>query len=158
MSIAKIKQEKENKIFKRWDILVYAIILVVIAVLFLTVFLTKDKSEIEGFKVSIDGSIVYTYNFDTKEEFIVDKNIQILERTDSNIKIRVHLSDLQSDYNILNVNLQDREIEVLDTDCSVSKDCMSMKIKSMSDTIICVPHKLIVEPIGKGDVKDPSVG
>ena len=48
MSIAKIKQEKENKIFKRWDILVYAIILVVIAVLFLTVFLAKDKSEIEG--------------------------------------------------------------------------------------------------------------
>ena len=158
MSIAKIRQEKENKIFKRWDILVYAIILILIAILFLTIFLTKDNSGLDGFKVSYDGDIIYTYNFSTKEEQKEDKYIDILERSDSILKIRVHLSDLEHDYNIIQVNLQERVITVIDADCSVSKDCTSMKIKSMSDTIICVPHKLIIEPIGNGKIEEPTIG
>ena len=158
MSIAKIRQEKENKIFKRWDILVYAIILILIAVLFLTLFLTKDNSGLDGFKVSYDGDIIYTYNFSTKEEQKEDKYIDILERSDSILKIRVHLSDLEHDYNIIQVNLQERVITVIDADCSVSKDCTNMKIKSMSDTIICVPHKLIIEPIGNGKIEEPTIG
>ncbi len=158
MSIAKIRQEKENKIFKRWDILVYAIILILIAVLFLTIFLTKDNSRLDGFKVSYDGDVIYTYIFSTKEEQKEDKYIDILERSDSILKIRVHLSDLEHDYNIIQVNLQERVITVIDADCSVSKDCTGMKIKSMSDTIICVPHKLIIEPIGNGNIEEPTIG
>ena len=87
MSIAKIRQEKENKIFKRWDILVYAIILILIAVLFLTLFLTKDNSGLDGFKVSYDGDIIYTYNFSTKEEQIKVQYIDIVDRTESILKI-----------------------------------------------------------------------
>ena len=61
---SKIAQEKENKFFKRWDIIVYAVLALVIVALFLIVFIPRSKDQIAAFKMEYNGIEVLEYNFD----------------------------------------------------------------------------------------------
>ena len=58
---SKIAQEKENKFFKRWDIIVYAVLALVIIALFLIVFIPRSKDQIAAFKMEYNGIEVLEY-------------------------------------------------------------------------------------------------
>ena len=156
MSINNIKQEKENKIFKKWDILVYAILLVLIVVLFLVVFISKDDSKIEGFEMSYKNNKILTYDFQ-KDSFDYNSEFIEINECENGYIILFYLDDKKTDFNKIQVNTQDKCVVVLDASCSTSKDCTSMSIKKISDTIICVPHSLIIKPLGSSNIEDNIV-
>ncbi len=153
MSINNIKQEKENKIFKKWDILIYATLFVLIVGLFLVVFITKDNSKIEGFEILYKNNKILTYDFQ-KKSFDYDNNYIEIGEYERGYIILFYLDEKKSVFNKIQVNIKDRTIVVLDASCSSSKDCTAMSIKNSSDTIICAPHKLIIQPLGTKSVDD----
>ena len=154
----RIEQEKSNKFFMKWDILIYSILALLIVGLFLGVFLTRDKNEITGFTITYDNAQVLKYDFDNDSLTYAPEYIAVEKVSNTEYKFTFSLNEDKSDYNVIIVNLSNRTIECEDADCSLSKDCTHMKISKMGDTIICVPHKLMITPIGKSEISDPVLG
>ena len=154
----KILQEKENKFFKRWDILVYAVLVLVIVALFLIVLIPKSKDQLSGFKMEYNGVQVLEYNFDD-DSIKYNSDYITFEKESQNIYVITFKENKESDeFNIIKVDLDSRQITCEDANCSLSKDCTHMKISKMGDTIICIPHKLFITPTGKSEIPDPVIG
>ena len=155
---SKIAQEKENKFFKRWDIIVYAVLALVIIALFLIVFIPRSKDQIAAFKMEYNGIEVLEYNFDNDSIRINPEYITFEKESQTVYKITFKESSDADEYNIIKVDLTLRQITCEDANCSLSKDCTHMKISKMGDTIICIPHKLFITPIGQTEIPDPVIG
>ena len=153
----RIAQEKENKIFKKWDIVIYSILALLIIGLFLGVFLTRDKDQISSFTITYDNVQVLEYDFDNDSIIYAPEYISF-EKKESAYIITFKEGKDSNDYNTFYVDLTKRQITCSEANCSLSKDCTHMKIEKMGDTIICVPHRLIVSPKGKGEIVDPVIG
>ncbi|MCR4874775.1 MAG: NusG domain II-containing protein [Clostridia bacterium] len=157
MGIDRIKQEKENKFFKKGDILVYSIIALIIVALFLIVFIPRNNDQITAFVIKYDNIQVCEYNFDTDTITYNQDYIKFEKESQSVYIITFSLKD-DEDFNIIRVDLTTRNITCEDSDCSHSKDCTHMRISQMGDSIICVPHKLIISPVGESEILDPVIG
>ena len=155
---SKIAQEKENKFFKRWDIIVYAILALIIIALFLIVFIPRSKDQIAAFKMEYNGVEVLRYNFDDDSVKLNPEYVTFEKESQTVYKITFKENKDSNDYNIIKVNLTMRQITCEDANCSLSKDCTHMKISQMGDTIICIPHKLFITPLGEGEIPDPVIG
>lgn len=136
-----------DKPFKKWDIAVYAVLIIFTAVLFLSVYGFKTE-EGNGFTVALSGRTVMTGNFDDGSYYIADYSA-VSVNEDGTFTITS-----EKGYNVLSVDWQSGDVKVTDTDCGTSKECTFMSLKS--GAIICVPHGLTVSVIGK--VPDPEVG
>ena len=152
---SRISEEKQNKFFRKWDILIYAILALLIVALFLIVFLPTRKSQYTGFRMEYDGKVVLEYDFD-KDSMQLDKNY-VSYAKESATTYTIWFKNGE-DENIIIVDIENRVITCEEANCSLSKDCTHMKISKMGDTIICIPHKLMISPIGKGEIPDPVVG
>ena len=64
MSLKKVEQVKVDKGFKIWDLLIYGLVAVIVAVLFIVVFVTRDESPLTGVRVFVQGEVVFEYEFD----------------------------------------------------------------------------------------------
>ncbi|MCD8205218.1 MAG: hypothetical protein LUD29_01190 [Clostridia bacterium] len=153
MSIKKIDQiKKKDKGFKIWDILIYAIILLAVAALLLSVFLTRSRDELAGFYVYYKDDIVFSYEFDAERYDILDDgHIKILEETSSSLTLRffVDAANSDEDYNDIYVDKDERYVDVIDADCSQHKECYYMdKIVDTGSAIICSPHRMNIIPFG----------
>ena len=152
----RIAEEKENKVFRKWDLVVYGVIILIIIGLFIGVFLTRDKNGVSSIEVQYDGVNIMTYNFDEDSLQYAPEYISVEKVSSSEYRFTFNLD---GDYNILHVDLTARTVTCEDANCSFSKDCTTMKITKAGDTIICAPHKLVV--IAKGnreDIKEPVIG
>ncbi len=154
----RIEQEKSNKFFMKWDIVVYAILVLLIVGLFLGVFLSRNKEQLTGFEIKYNDVQVCEYDFDNDSIKYNPEYISIEKISDKEYKILFSENKDKTHFNEIYVDLSKRTIECKDADCSISKDCTHMKITKMGDTIICVPHRLMITPIGKSDIPDPVIG
>ncbi|MGN0813332.1 MAG: NusG domain II-containing protein [Candidatus Coproplasma sp.] len=152
MSYKKIEQIKKTKYFKFWDFLVYGIILLVIAALFLVVFLTGDKTSANGFIIRQANKVVFTYYFDTdKYEYsMTDGRIVIDSEDESSLNLTVYTQD-KSGYNKVKVDKINNSVKVEDANCSLlRKDCVyTPALKDNSSYISCLPHEMYIEPLLK---------
>ena len=158
MSAAKIVQEKENKFFKRGDIIVYVVLALLIVSLFLIVFLPKSKDQISAFKMEYNGIEVLEYNFDSDSYRINPEYVTFEKESQTMYKFTFKEGKDSKEYNIIKVDLTMRQITCEEANCSISKDCTHMKISKMGDTIICIPHRLFITPVGSGEIQDPIIG
>ena len=67
MSLKKVEQEKKDRFFRIWDILVYGVIIVVVVALFLAVTLTADKSSLTAISAYYDNGVAFSYDFEKDE-------------------------------------------------------------------------------------------
>lgn len=152
MSQKKIEQVKKTKYFRLWDILVYGIILLIIASLFLVVFLTGDKTSANGFTIRQANKVVFTYYFDTDsyEYNLTDGVIAIDSEDESSLNFTVYTRD-KSGFNRIKVDKVNNSVEVVDADCSLlRKDCVyTPALKDNSSVISCLPHEMYIEPLIK---------
>ena len=152
MSQKKIEQVKKTKYFRLWDILVYGIILLIIASLFLVVFLTGDKTSANGFTIRQANKVVFTYYFDTDsyEYNLTDGVIKIDSQDESSLNFTVYTRD-KSGFNKIKVDKVNNSVEVVDADCSLlRKDCVyTPALKDNSSVISCLPHEMYIEPLIK---------
>ncbi len=63
MSLKKIEQVKADKGFKIFDLIVYAVIIVSVAVAFTVLFTVRDDSPLSGIRVYAKGAAVFEYTF-----------------------------------------------------------------------------------------------
>lgn len=142
-----MKNELAKKPFKKWDLIIYGIIIIVAIVLFAVVF-ANTKNPDYSFEVTVDGSKVMVIDLEKSNYLIYDKTIV---KTDdgNNFLISSHLG-----FNLLVVNWEEKSLKITDTDCGLSKECTHMNYKD--GIIICAPHKLVIKKVDQ--TPDPVVG
>ncbi len=155
---SKISQEKENKFFKKWDIVIYSILILLIGVLFLVVFLPKANQDIEAISIEYDGQEILVYKFNEESMQINHDYITFHVEEKGVYVITFKESRESDDYNIIKLDANNKVVTCEDANCSLSKDCTHMKITKPGDTIICIPHKLFIRALGNADIPDPVIG
>ena len=140
----KVENVKKG-MFKRWDIAVYALIAVLIAVSLIVFF--ANKTSTEAFEVYINGEKVMEYSF-ADNSYLIYKSDRVEVVGDAQFRF---ICD--GGYNVLKVDKDNKDAVVTDADCA-GKECKSMKLSS--GTIICAPHGLVVKAVGR--VTEPTVG
>lgn len=152
MSFNKIEQVRKTKYFKPWDILLYGIIALVIAALFLTVFLSSDKTSANGFTIRQGERVVFTYYFDTDryEYTLTDGIVAVNSEDKSSLYLTVYTQD-KSGFNNIKVDKTNKSVAVVDANCSLfRKDCVhTPALKDGSAIISCLPHNMYIEPLIK---------
>lgn len=132
--------------FKKGDLIIYLILAVVVAVLFLTAGAGKKQSR--GFSVELAGKTVMTGDFSDRTFVIMD------EEAAKKVGENLFKITSQEGYNVILVDWQAKNITVTETDCGTSKECTFMNLNY--GDIICAPHSLVIRSIGVEPV--PIVG
>lgn len=141
MSLKKVKKVKEDRGFKPADLIIYGLIAVLVAALFIAVFASRDTSPLSGVRVYAGGDVVFEYDFNSKEYKAHGDNVTV---TDGEVlKVRV---DINGGYNIIEINPSARTAKVAEADCR-GQDCVhTPAITDNSGIIYCSPHGLKIEP------------
>lgn len=149
---------KSSKPFKRFDILIYTFVILLISILFLFFVILPNKENIKGFKVTVDNELVLTYIFG-KEIDIPNEHKEMVEITtnDGYSYIKVFTDNNKTEYNVISINLENKEVKITEANCSSSHDCTLFPPLKNGGSIICLPHKLKLLSLEKG-FSDPVVG
>lgn len=149
------EQLKNNKtgIFKLPDLIIYGIVVLLVASLFLIPLLSKNDGDFNGFDVYKNGNLIFSLSFDDKYDYSIDENSKDLVEVsyaDDKVIVKIFTDNDKTDYNLISCDLQEKSVCVVDSTCSVRKDCVSFKpITGNSGVIVCQPHGLKILPKGK---------
>lgn len=143
MSLKKIDEVKRDRGFKIRDLIIYAVIALAVAAVFLSVFLTRDRAGLSGISVSVNDATVFEYDFSTRSYDIADETRVVGLDYDGDV-LYVKIA-CDNGYNIISIDVNRREAGVSDADCR-GKDCLYQKITDKSGIIYCSPHRLRVIP------------
>ena len=148
MSLKKVTQVKKDRGFKIFDLIVYGVIIVLIAVMFISIFATSDKSPLGGVRVSVDGVAVFEYDFESAEQKILSECVAVEEAGD---KLTLTVTPHKDEKNVIVIDKKGGTVKITEANCH-GKDCKYMpEIKDNSGMIYCSPHKLLVEPLSFED-------
>lgn len=124
--------ELAKKPFKKGDIIIYCLILLTVALLFIP---TLNKQTFSGFDVFVDNNLVFSYNYNDGTWTAYGNRVSQISDCVFNI-------EAVGGYNRITVDKANKKVYVSDTDCGISKECVKM---GKSGVIICVPHKLVIK-------------
>ena len=83
MSLKKVGQAKKDRFFKIWDILIYGVILLAVAALFLAVTFGYNRSALDGVEVYYNNNLAFSYDFDSDEySVLLPQNIAVSDGGD----------------------------------------------------------------------------
>ena len=143
---------KNSKAFKKKDFFIYFIAIILVATIFLCVFLTNDKTS-TGFDVSINGKAVlhYDFNTDTFTTFSDDTFILSIKETATDKTFTVKSGKDFDKINVIAVNLKNKSVSVIDANCPHG-DCKTFTPLSVKRTgvIYCATHGLQISSVGDG--------
>lgn len=150
---------KNNKLFKKTDILVYAVLFLLVAVLF-TVFVIFPKTAKSNLiTASLNNKEIFRYNFadNTYTEYEFDGKIEITESENARF-LKIFFGKDCKDFNTVCIDLKNKTVSVTESNCSIRKDCVhSTPITTNGGIIICMPHALKItcngyRPVSTGGV------
>ena len=143
MSLKKVGEVKKDKGFKIWDLIIYGAIALLVAVLFMVTFLTRDTSPLSGVRIYSDNKIVFEYSFESGEyKNLNESAVSVIADNEQTLKIKVFYED---EFNTVVID-KAGSVKVTEADC-FNKTCIAMKeIKDNSGLIYCSPHRLRIEP------------
>lgn len=111
---------QDDKLIKRSDIILIATVIAMAVIAMLYIMSTKKPGA--TVEISVDGNLIES--FDLSE----DKEYQVATDKGKNLVI-----------------IKDGKVDVIDADCP-DKVCVNhVTIENVGETIICLPHKLVVE-------------
>ena len=148
---------KNSKVFYLKDLFAYAVAVLLIAVLAVIFLILPNTNNTSVFKVELDGKAVLTYSFSTGDYEVFNDfvNFVTIEEVDDGITFTVKNSE---GFNKIYISKTEKTAEIVDSDCSVKKDCVhSPKIKD-SGAIVCAPHKLKLFPLSDNGMSEPITG
>ncbi len=149
---------KASKPFKRFDIIIYSLVILLVVFLFIFCIILPNKKETNGFIVNINDKTVLTYIYNDKIEIIDEyKNKIETDKKDNFEYITVFIDNEKTEYNIIRVDLTDFSVKVSEANCSNSHDCTSFPYLKKSGSIICLPHNLEILSLERS-FTDPVVG
>lgn len=151
MSLKKVEQAKQDRGFRKGDLIVYGVLALLIAVMFFAVFFTRDTRPLQGVGIYVDNALVLEYDFAEDEAKSLSETVEILRNDGERLTVKVVV---KGGYNILEFDKAVRSVTVTDADCG-SRDCVAMRdITDNSGIIYCSPHRLTILPVGY----DPDSG
>ena len=143
MSLKKVTEAKPDKGFKIRDLAVYGAVILIIAVIFIAVFVTRDTSPLKGVKIYTDEVLVFEYNFTNGEYKNSSLETVTVTPAENSLKIKITAN---GGYNVVEINIKERAVKVTEADCG-KRDCVyTAAITNSSGMIYCSPHKLRILP------------
>lgn len=151
----KIDKIKNIKPFRLADVIVYIVLAVLIVALLLAFCLPRQDSSLRGVEVVLKGEIVAEYYFE--DDSLI--TAAVVDSRREGDKYYLTVNSQSSGYNLVVIDLTERKAWVQESDCSSSAECTQMKtITKAGNSIICVPHALVVQGVGEGEIKEPISG
>ena len=148
MSLKETDQVRKNKFFTRWDIAVYLVLLAAVVISFVVLFLSaSDRVQIDRLDIRCRGERVAVYDFagDTLE--IAEGREEMFRTEEDGGTLLIYIFPEEGAFNLLAVDRQARTADMRDADCSAGKDCTYMHVRAAGQTIVCVPHGLVIEGV-----------
>ncbi|MDU0939302.1 MAG: NusG domain II-containing protein [Clostridiales bacterium] len=124
------KSQKKNK-----DIFLFLIILAIAGILALVFFFNNKKSPADMVIVKVDGKVLYA------EPLTTDKDMDIQGYAGGHNMVRI----------------QGGKVRIIDADCPDKVCVHTGAIDKAGQTIVCLPHRLVVEISGTSSKLDSVV-
>lgn len=151
MSQKTLERVKKDKGFKIFDLIVYGVIILIIAVSFIAVFATKNKSPLTGIRVYVEDKVVFEYDFENDRPKITAGHEDEVKVTDKGDSLQVKITS-DFGYNLIIIEKKGR-VRIKEADCR-GHDCVySPAITDNSGIIYCSPHRLKITPFNFDDGK-----
>jgi hypothetical protein len=149
MSLKKVEQVKKDKGFRLADLLVYGVILLVIAALFLGVSFLRSNP-INGVQVLYHSEVVFEYYFGGDAPTYNQAHIGNVEETSQKITFTFY-GQSENDYNLITIDKTNLCAYVTEANCNrfySGRECLHMdKVSTSSSIILCTPHAMQIVPI-----------
>lgn len=150
MSLLKIEQVKKDRGFKLFDIIIYGAVLLIVAVLFIVLFTTQDKSSLTGVRITVRAQTVFEYEFGGEPKYT---DAVTVEEDENGITVTVISGD---DKNVVYIDKEKKTAKMTEANCK-GKECMYfVPMQDNSDFIYCSPHGVKIEPLYK-DLDSPVI-
>ena len=149
---------KNLKPFEFGDIFIYAVTLLLVVVLFIFLVITPKVSSVSGFSVTIHGDEILSFNVNSQKVSVNEMNGYSVEVADDELGYLITVKSDDGHFNKILFNFSKRSAKVVESNCSISKDCTFSPAITTSGTIICAPHGLKIVPILSGGYTEPITG
>lgn len=152
MSLKKVEQVKKDRGFKLPDLIIYGVIVVLVAVLFIVTLSKSSAESLRGIRIKIYGTAVFACNFEdgTYGALTVDGSVEFAE-PEGGVQLVTIISN--QGHNVVEINYTDRTAKVVKADCQ-NGDCIYSNLRptqiikgNKSLPIYCNPHGVIIEPL-----------
>ncbi|MBQ9103936.1 MAG: NusG domain II-containing protein [Clostridia bacterium] len=146
------KKNTANSItaFKLNDIILYILTIVIVMICFLVPLFLKNENT-NSFSVYKNDSLVLIFDCEKDKYAVENEYLGLVDIKEENgeVLITIYTSIEKDNYNTLLVNLADNSVKVIESTCSVRKDCVHTRaIVNGEGVIICLPHGLKIMPTG----------
>lgn len=142
MSLKKVEQVKRDRGFKLFDLIIYGVIVLTVAALFLAVFLTRNTDPLSGVRICVDSVTVFEYEFG-KEPTPPADGVEWTE-TDKTITVTVNKNGGK---NVILIDKSAKTAVMHKADCKGGQCLYFGAIDNNNKIIYCNPHRLRVEPL-----------
>ena len=147
MSKKTVERIKTDKGFKIFDLILYGVIILIVAVSFIAVFATKDKSPLKGVCVFFEEKLVFEYDFENDE--VVEGEDLVVSNTEKSLQVKIKTDD---GFNLIEIDKKG-SVRIIEADCR-GRDCVySPAITDNNGIIFCSPHMLKIIPSNYDDSK-----
>ena len=82
----------------------------------------------------------------------------LLTETDDGYTLTIYTSNDKTGFNVIFINTKESSVKIIESTCSVSKDCVYSPAISNSGAIYCAPHGIKIIPNGTSGNIPPIVG
>ena len=150
---------KNLKPFEIFDILIYGITAILVAVLFLFFVVLPKNGHIDGFKITLHGQELLRYETATDKFTVLNQvdgyTVDISKSENCQI---ITITDTDGGYNKILLDTENKSAKVIESNCSSSKDCVYSPAITKSGAIVCAPHGLKITPISSSGFTEPITG
>ena len=153
MSLKKIEQVKKDKGFKIFDLIIYGVILLTVAVLFIVVFTTRNTSPLTGIKIYVRAEVVFEYEFGGTLPEELDGRVEVKE-DDKGITVTVRANEKQ--LNVIYIDKTKKTAKMKEANCRGGQCKFFPAIDDNNKYIYCDPHGVKVEPFSR-DWGNPDI-
>ncbi len=145
MSLKKIEQVKKDKGFKIFDLIIYGVIALTVAVLFIVIFATRNSDPLTGIKVYVNSELVFEYEFDVTASADDGIKSAIVQAEEESGIIKVTVTD-GDEKNVFEIDKKQKTVKMVEANCK-GKQCLYFPVMNdNSDFIYCSPHRVRIEP------------
>lgn len=148
---------RSSKLFYKGDLLIYLALSVMLLALFFALVIFPASKSSSGFEICRANDTILTYvdgKFSVDEKFSSLVQIKSVEK---GFEVTIYTDQAQTHYNVLLFDKKQSTAKVIESNCSLSKDCTYIPAIKNSGTIYCAPHDLKIQPINS-DFTPPVAG
>ena len=150
MALKKIEQVKKDRGFKLFDIIIYGAIILIVVVLFIVLFTTRDSSSLTGIRITVKAEIVFEYEFGSTPQY---SDIVTVEEDGKGITVTI---ETDGDKNVVFIDKDKKTAKMIEANCKGKQCIYFAEMNDNSDFIYCSPHGLKVEPLIQ-DLDSPNI-